>query len=95
MYIFELINKLKNRKNEPGGAAGGAGGSENVENAESAGGGVFDYEIEDASTCEHVFMPIDSTKTILACSKCGFVIKNNKKAKKICFFVQKCVIGKR
>jgi hypothetical protein len=25
--------------------------------------------------CEHIFLPVDSTKTILACSKCGFVIK--------------------
>lgn len=26
-------------------------------------------------TCEHVFLPIDSTGDVLACSKCGFVIK--------------------
>lgn len=26
-------------------------------------------------TCEHIFLPIDSTKKILACSKCGMVIK--------------------
>lgn len=25
--------------------------------------------------CEHIFLPIDSTKKILACSKCGMVIK--------------------
>lgn len=24
--------------------------------------------------CEHVFLPIDSTNEILACTKCGFVI---------------------
>lgn len=34
-------------------------------------------EVDESETCEHVFMPIDSTGEILACSKCGFVI--NKK----------------
>ena len=71
MYIFELINKLKNRKNEPEPEGGAVGES-------STGVGVPDEEIEDASVCDHVFMPIDSTKTVLACSKCGFVIKNSK-----------------
>lgn len=33
----------------------------------------FDAE-EDSETCEHIFMPIDSTKEIFACSKCGLVI---------------------
>ncbi len=27
--------------------------------------------------CEHLFLPIDSSSTHLACSKCGIVIKNN------------------
>ena len=35
-------------------------------------------EIEDALSCKHNFMPIDSTKTVLACTKCGYVIKNTK-----------------
>ena len=36
------------------------------------------YEIEDeALTCEHNFMPVDSTNTVLACTKCGFVVKKN------------------
>lgn len=25
--------------------------------------------------CEHIFLPIDSTKKILACSKCGTIVK--------------------
>ena len=25
--------------------------------------------------CEHIFLPIDSTKEILACSKCGQLVK--------------------
>ena len=31
-------------------------------------------ELEDVLTCEHNFMPIDSTGKILACSKCGYLI---------------------
>lgn len=27
--------------------------------------------------CEHFFVPIDSTSKILACTKCGYIIKNN------------------
>ena len=38
----------------------------------------INYEIEDeALTCEHNFMPVDSTNTVLACTKCGFVVKKN------------------
>ena len=32
-------------------------------------------ETDEALTCEHNFMPIDSTGLILACTKCGFVVK--------------------
>ncbi len=41
-----------------------------------------DYQ-EDYEECEHVFMPIDSTNEVLACTKCGIlankkdVYKNN------------------
>ena len=31
--------------------------------------------------CEHFFLPIDSTADYLACNKCGFVVKNDKKPK--------------
>ncbi|MBQ7126354.1 hypothetical protein IJO12_04640 [bacterium] len=34
-------------------------------------------EVDEALTCEHNFMPIDSTGDILACTKCGFVVKKN------------------
>lgn len=33
-------------------------------------------EIEE---CEHVFVPVDSTKKVLACINCGILMKNNKK----------------
>ena len=29
---------------------------------------------DDSSTCEHVFMPVDSTGETFACSKCGLII---------------------
>ena len=32
------------------------------------------YELEDVLTCQHTFMPIDSTGNMLACSKCGYLI---------------------
>lgn len=33
----------------------------------------FDTE-DDSENCEHIFLPIDSTKETFACSKCGLVI---------------------
>lgn len=38
-------------------------------------------ELEDVITCKHNFMPIDSTKEILACSKCGYVISKKRASK--------------
>ncbi len=35
-------------------------------------------EVDEALTCEHNFMPVDSTGTVLACTKCGFVVKKEK-----------------
>lgn len=39
--------------------------------------------LPEEEVCNHVFLPIDSTKKILACSKCGILIKaeNLKSAK--------------
>ncbi|MFI3300094.1 MAG: hypothetical protein R3Y28_01615 [Candidatus Gastranaerophilales bacterium] len=35
---------------------------------------------EDSDRCEHLFMPVDSTKEHLACSKCGLIVhKDNLK----------------
>ncbi len=31
-------------------------------------------EAEDYVTCRHTFMPVDSTKNIYACTKCGYLI---------------------
>lgn len=32
-------------------------------------------DVDEALTCEHKFMPVDSTGEVLACIKCGFVVK--------------------
>ncbi|MCQ2739116.1 MAG: hypothetical protein MJ237_02685 [bacterium] len=32
-------------------------------------------EIDEAQNCRHQFMPVDSTGDVLACTKCGFVVK--------------------
>ena len=34
-----------------------------------------DIETQEDLNCEHLFMPIDSTGEILACAKCGEVIR--------------------
>ena len=59
MYIIELIVKLVKKYREPCSQRYMSNGSNDT-----------DYE-----ACEHVFLPIDSTKTVLACSKCGAVVK--------------------
>ena len=33
--------------------------------------------------CSHILVPIDSTKEILACTKCGFLVKREDIPKKI------------
>lgn len=46
---------------------------------------MFDDEeepLEDINTCSHIFLPIDSTKKVYACSKCGYVIKKEEYDKK-------------
>lgn len=46
-----------------------------------------DFEDEYAN-CEHIFLPIDSTKKVLACSKCGLVV-NSDDLKPLNFFKAK------
>lgn len=45
-------------------------------------------EVENDDDCEHIFMPIDSTGEILACSKCGLVV-NRKDLRYKNFFMNK------
>lgn len=37
----------------------------------------LDVNKDESSECEHIFMPIDSSGEVLACSKCGLVINKN------------------
>ncbi len=63
MYIFELISKLlKNKKNEITPIVPDFLASQETDS-------------DDSENCQHIFIPIDSTKQTLACSKCGFVMK--------------------
>ena len=39
-------------------------------------------EVDEALTCEHNFMPVDSTGLTLACTKCGFVVQSREKQNK-------------
>lgn len=36
---------------------------------------LVDIEEKEYVICEHLFLPLDSTKKYLACTKCGLVIK--------------------
>lgn len=61
MYLFELITKY-------------------IQGKKYTRKETFDPFAEDKTEeecCEHVFLPVDSTGEILACSKCGLVV--NKK----------------
>jgi len=61
MYIIEFLVKYFSDKKQP-----------KVEQK------MFDDEeepLEDIDKCSHIFLPIDSTKKVYACSKCGYVIK--------------------
>lgn len=64
MYIFELFIKWLNKNKRGEGA--------NPEN-------FYDEskieEKDDSIGCRHNFMPVDSTGKVLACTKCGFVVK--------------------
>ncbi len=40
------------------------------------------FELEDILTCSHIFMPVDSTKKLFACTKCGYLISKSRLEKK-------------
>ncbi|MCM1004379.1 MAG: hypothetical protein NC408_08570 [Candidatus Gastranaerophilales bacterium] len=61
MYIFEVFIKWLNKRS-----------SKEIQPEKP------NYtEVDEALTCEHNFMPVDSTGNVLACTKCGFVMKKN------------------
>lgn len=61
MYIFEVFIKWLNKR----------------ETKETTPQKPDYKEVDEALTCEHNFMPVDSTGMVLACTKCGFVVKKN------------------
>ncbi len=44
--------------------------------------GLDKSELEDVVTCQHNFLPVDSTGEILACSKCGYLVRKKRLKKK-------------
>lgn len=61
MYIFEIFVRWLNKRQ-----------SKNIKVEKP----IFKEE-DEALTCAHNFMPVDSTGLVLACTKCGFVVKKN------------------
>ena len=74
MYIIEIFVKWLN-KNKRG---TGANPDKNLKEGVSINqeGEIVDKNEDDALSCKHNFMPVDSTGQVLACTKCGFVIKH-------------------
>lgn len=64
LYIVELFIKWLN-KNKRGDSA----------NPDGVYRESFKQEEDEAINCKHNFMPVDSTGNVLACTKCGYVIK--------------------
>ena len=59
MYIFELITRyIKGKKYK----------------RKSDFDPFVQDDIENSEECEHIFLPVDSTGNVLACSKCGLVV---------------------
>lgn len=64
MYIIELFIKWLNKNKRGNGA-----------NPDGVFSESFMPEEDEALYCNHNFMPVDSTGEVLACTKCGFVVK--------------------
>jgi len=77
MYIAELFIKWLN-KNKRGNRANPNNNFKEGVNVDSDEN-IVSPEFDEALTCKHSFMPVDSTGTVLACTKCGFVIKQRGK----------------
>lgn len=74
MYIIEIFIKWLNKNKR--------GESANPNKLYQGNTSKLYSEDEDeAQNCEHNFMPVDSTGSVLACTKCGFVVKKNENYK--------------
>lgn len=71
MYIFELLAKL--RKNHSAAPPPAPPTPAELMEGEDM--------LEDPLECEHLFVPIDSTGEVFACSKCGWLITEKPKIK--------------
>ena len=73
MYIIEAFVKWLNKNKR--------GNSANPDDVYKEGlnynpdGEQVQNTVDEADFCEHNFMPVDSTGTVLACTKCGYVVK--------------------
>ena len=76
MYILEAFIKWLN-KNKRGVIANPSGILKEGVYLNREGEEVKESE-DEALTCKHNFMPIDSTGEVLACTLCGFMIKKRK-----------------
>lgn len=70
MYLFELITRYIMGKKYKKDPSFDPFAQDNIENFDS---------------CEHIFLPIDSSGEVLACSKCGLVV-NKKDLKDVNIF---------
>ncbi len=73
MYILELFIKWINKNKRGKGANPNNILKEGV--ILNSDGEVTTSQEDDSASCVHNFMPVDSTGEVLACTKCGFVIK--------------------
>ena len=73
MYIVEAFIKWLNKNKR--------GNSANPNDVYKEGlnytvdGELTENLVDEADSCEHNFMPVDSTGEVLACTKCGFLVK--------------------
>lgn len=70
MYIFELLCKYINKKYEKKTYNPLDETSEDIDKSEN---------------CEHIFLPVDSTGEVLACTKCGLLVNKKDMKKKNIF----------
>lgn len=61
MYLFELITKYIQGKKY----------------SRKSDFDPFAQEELEVESCEHIFLPLDSTAEVLACSKCGLVVNRS------------------
>ena len=81
MYIIEVFVKWLNKNNRGSSANPDKNLKEGININQE--GEIVNEPIEDeALSCNHNFMPVDSTGLVLACTKCGFVIKQRKQENK-------------